>query len=686
VSPIIKVCKYLLLLLLVLCLIAAAVALWLRQEFSRAGQPEDAMQPWMQMQARSLAPPAPREPCRQQYPHNKAWFGALHVHTAASYDATSFGSLTTADDAYRFARGETHKLALRGDPRDYRAPAVTISAPLDFMAVTDHAEGLGEVSLCYDTASEAYDALPCRLYRGDVRLPVEERMQSMVRLASLASFGQERSATICGEDGARCRERAVLAWKDNQRAAEAWQDYSADCAFTTFHAYEYSLAEDASNLHRNVVFKNATVPQAALSSKEATTPEQLWYWLEAVCSNSGSGCDAIAIPHNSNWSSGRMWLPYSNLDIPGEERRRLSALRARVEPLAEIYQAKGDSECRNGIASVFGAPDEFCEFEKLRSAREDIADCGEAAGSGGMLLKGCASRYSYVRYALTAGLREGSRLGVNPFKLGIVAATDTHNGTPAAGLENGHMGSHGADRERGNRLLGEVEVPGDVARGSPVRYSPGGIAGVYAHENSRAALFDAMRRRETFGTSGPRIEPRFFAGWQLDPGLCGSPAYLAEAYRDGVAMGGDLPPRPAQAAGGPVFVASASRDPRDGANLLQRIQVVKGWVDAQGRTRQSVYNIAGDPDNGAGVDPATCAVSGPGFNQLCASWRDPEFDPDVAAVYYLRVLENPSCRWSHYDCLALPENERPATCNDPDLPWQIQERAWTSPIWYTPAA
>ncbi len=681
---VLRIAKYGLFLLLALALLAALAVGWLRYEYARVVQAQDPMAPWMGVAVRSLPDLPVPAPCANQYPQKKAWFGGTHIHTKASYDATSFGSLSGPDDAYRFGRGEPLSLALRGDPPDYEPPVVTISSPLDFMAVTDHAEALGEVRLCYNEGSEAYSTLACRLYRGDIRLPVEDRLQPIVRLAAFAIFGQDRSVRVCGEDGGRCLAEAERAWLDNQRAAEAWHDRSADCSFTTFHGYEFSLAQESSNLHRNVLFKNSTVPQAALSSKDARTPELLWHWLDEVCTAGGSGCDAIAIPHNSNWSSGRMWYPYSNLDIPDEERRRLSALRARVEPLAEISQVKGDSECRNGIASVLGAPDEFCDFEKLRSPAEAIPDCGEEMGSGGMLLKGCASRYSYVRYALTAGLLEASRLGTNPFKFGIIAATDTHNGTPAAGLEKNHRGSHGSDREAANRLLGEVDVPGDIAKGSPVRYSPGGIAGVYAEENSREALFDAMRRRETFGTSGPRIEPRFFAGWALPEDICDSPDFLASAYRGGVPMGADLPPGPG-GSGGPVFVASASRDPRAGAAPLQRIQVVKGWVDAAGATHQAVFDIAGDPDNGATVDPDSCALVGPGFDQLCTSWRDPHFDPAVAAVYYARVLENPSCRWSHHDCIALPAPERPPSCSDPGVPWQIQERAWTSPIWYDPA-
>lgn len=509
--------KYTLITTLVLALLIGAGLLWLRFEFSRV-QSDAAIDPaWGQIPVQVLdgttdpsTTAVPTDKCTQQYPHNKAWFGALHVHTAASYDATAFGVTTTVDEAYRFARGTPLPLRLRDDPPDYQPPILQISSPLDFMAVTDHAEALGEVRLCYNEDSRAYGTLACRLYRGDVRLPVEERLQSLVRLVSFAIFGQDRSALVCGPDGSACREQAVQVWRENQRSTEARHDHSANCEFTTFHAYEYTLAEQASNLHRNVIFKSSTVPQEALSAKDARTPEELWAWLDQTCITGNAQCDALAIPHNSNWSSGRMWYPYSNRALPLSEQQQLAKLRARVEPLAEILQVKGDSECRNGIASVLGAADEFCNFEKLRPAAEEIPDCGEEFGSGGMMLKGCVSRYSFVRYALTAGLSEERKLGVNPFKMGIIAASDTHIGAPAVGREKGHVGSHGNDRDRQNRLLGKVEVPGDIATGSPVRYNPGGIAGIYAHENSRAALFEAMQRRETFGTSGPRITPRFF--------------------------------------------------------------------------------------------------------------------------------------------------------------------------------
>lgn len=377
-----------------------------------------------------------------------------------------------------------------------------------------------------------------------------------------------------------------------------------------------------------------------------------------------------------------MWYPYSNRELSREAQIEQARLRSQLEPLAEILQTKGDSECRNGIASVMGAADEFCDFEKLRSPTETIKDCDEEIGNGGMMLRGCTSRYNFVRYALAAGLKERIALGVNPFEMGIVAATDTHNGTAAAGSERFYQGSHGIDRNVISRLEGHTEVPGDIGAGSPVRYNPGGLAGVYAEQNSREALFDSMKNRETFGTSGPRIEPRFFAGWDMDGLDCHDPELMVKAYQKGVAMGSTLTGK--RDSTGPTFLVSASRDVRSGANLLQRIQIIKSWVDANGKTNQAVYNVAGDPQNGASVDPESCAVSGSGFDQLCAVWRDPDFDESTAAVYYSRVLENPSCRWSQWDCIRLAKQDRPQSCADPDIESEIQERAWTSPIWYYP--
>ena len=259
-----------------LLLLAAALVLWLRHEFARVSTAPVDSPDWQSVQVGALSTPGTERPCRDREPHKRALFGALHVHTAASYDAAAFGTTTTPEQAYRFARGEPVALRLRGDPPDYTAPLLRIDRPLDFMAVTDHAEGLGENRLCYTPDSSAHDTLVCRLYRGDITLPVGEDMQPIVRLASLAIFGQDRSMRICGDDGRRCDEQAASAWAENQRATEDQHDYSGDCRFTTFHAYEYSLAEASANLHRNVIFASAAVPRLPAGAREAKSPEALW--------------------------------------------------------------------------------------------------------------------------------------------------------------------------------------------------------------------------------------------------------------------------------------------------------------------------------------------------------------------------------------------------------------------------
>ena len=643
--------KLALLLLLFLVVLAAASWMYLRHALASAEAPDSEIETFYREPARPSPYAMESEPCANQYPLGRAFFGALHIHTRASFDATAFGVTNDADHAYAFARGEEVELRLEGDDDNAEVPRVRIDRPLDFAAVTDHAEQMGERRICLNPSLTGYDSLLCKVYRGDLRLSTDEALSPLIRLASQAIFGQSRSVAVCGADGQRCREEARSGWLENQRAAEQWQDHSENCEFTTFHGYEYSLAREASNLHRNVIFANAELPPAVVSARDKRSPEALWEWLQGRCRDSDGECDVITIPHNSNWSSGQMWYPYHlREELSPQQRREYAALRKSMEPLAEIMQVKGDSECRNGLYTVLGARDEFCDFEKLRAPEEPFEDCGELTGSGNMRLVGCLSRFSYVRYALSAGLAEQQQLGVNPFRLGIVAATDNHNATAAANSEASYFGANGPDRNARNRLRGNVDVPGGIARGSPIRYNPGGVAGVWAKENSRAALFEAMRRRETFGTSGPRIVPRFFAGADLDSELCGQQDMVAQAYEDAVPMGGTL----AKHDSSPVFLASATRDPEGG--LLERLQVVKGWIDEQGRTHQAVYDIAGESGAGrASVDPDTCQTSGPGHDQLCTSWRDPDFEAGTSSVYYLRVLENPSCRWSTYQCNSLPE-------------------------------
>jgi len=298
-----------------------------------------------------------------------------------------------------------------------------------------------------------------------------------------------------------------------------------------------------------------------------------------------------------------------------------------------------------------------------------------------MSQRGCMSRWSFVRYGLMEGLREERLLGANSFKLGIVAATDNHNGLGGAVSESEWIGSIGVDLEPEGRLREAFEIP-TLAKADATRFNPGGIAGVWAEENTRESLFAAMRRRETFGTSGPRIVPRFFGGWEFSPAMCGSPGLIEQAYAGGVPMGGDLP-QAGEPESAPTFLVAAMMDNVEGAARLEKIQIVKGWTDDEGNMHQRVIDVAGDASGTATVDPQTCERSGGGHASLCGVWRDDDFDPEQSAVYYSRVLETPSCRWTSHDCNRFVEAERPRVCHDASLQTVIQERAWTSPIWYT---
>ena len=621
---------------------------------------------------------ASREPCRDRDPLRQAYFGDLHVHTGVSMDAQVSGTSTTPDDAYRFARGEEIGLSpidADGNP----ARKVRLERPLDFAAVTDHAEWMAETSLCLEQDSPVFDTQSCRIYRGEERAMLAKLMNVKGFRANVIGVVDldGRNREVCGEDNKRCRAQLATVWEENQRAAERYYDRSEGCDFTTFHAWEYSRSTKNTKIHRNIILRNEISPEIPFSWIDTPEESELRRKLRDLCLDTGTGCDAIAIPHNPNLSNGHQFALHYR-DLPIEEQREEAALRARLEPIVEMMQVKGESECRNGLYGVVGGEDELCGFEKIRERWGNNEDCEEGVGEGAQKAQGCVSRVDFVRYALIEGLREQTRIGINPYAFGFIGSTDTHLGTPGAVSEREFLGKYAGKKEA---LL----TIGDDKRARIYR-NPGGLAGVWAEENSRDALFDGMKRREAFATSGTRIEPRFFGGWGLPADLCGSPDMLARAYEKGVPMGGDLAAQNASSAG-PSFLVSALQDagtPERPGTALQRIQIIKGWVGDEGDFHQSVIDVAGDADNGADVDLSTCTPRGEGARALCSVWQDPEFDPGRAAVYYARVVENPSCRWSTWHCQSLPENERPDGCDDPRVPKTIQERAWTSPIWYTP--
>ncbi|MEZ4391715.1 MAG: DUF3604 domain-containing protein [Polyangiales bacterium] len=617
--------------------------------------------------------------CARRNPLREPFFGDLHVHTALSFDAATWGTRARPADAYRFARGEAIGLSPY-DANGRPTRTARLSRPLDFAAVTDHSEFLAETSLCTTPGSALYDSRTCREQR-------ETRFVAALDYALPLSSATPVRPAICRDDDGTCQRALGAVWEEVQRAAEDAYDRTDACRFTSFVGYEWTGSPGANNLHRNVIFRSRRVPETPTSYIEAPTPDRLWSALERDCLAAGTGCDALAIPHNSNQSAGLMFNPVT------EDRRPYDAAfarrRAALEPLVEVYQHKGSSECIAGAASVLASEDEACGFEQLTAppcaAPNDPPGCTPRCSvAGGLGLAGdCVEPGDFVRPALRRGLSEFLRTGADPFHLGFIASTDTHNATPGNTDEDVFPGHAGRGDDTPEGLL---TPPG----GRPISVrlnSPGGLAVLWAEENSRESLFAAMRRRESYATSGTRVVVRFFGGWSLGEGLCDARDLAAQGYARGVPMGSDLPTRPS-GAGAPSFVLSALRDAM--GSPLATLEVVKLWADAAG-THERVYRVAGG-DSAAGVDTATCAPTGaPGASALCASWSDPGFDPAQPALWYARVLEDPSCRWSRrlcntlrVDCAATPSDSPLRACCDGALPDTVQERAWTSPIWYLP--
>ena len=641
-----------------------------------------------------------REECAHFDPLRKPLFGDLHVHTVYSFDSLTSLQRNDPWDAYRYAKGES---ILLSDADGNRVVEARLRRPLDFTSVTDHSEYLGEINLCIaDPWTFAYWTPLCLMSRSSIFYAHLLAARQWVQYGVTSEEGERERAYVCNLPGKGCDEAHTEAWTNIQRAAEEHYDRSSACRFTTFVGYEYTDAPGWKNLHRNVIFRNERVTDRAISTYD-TGPRnypKLWRLLRDECLEASEGCDVMSIPHNSNLSGGLMFP-----DPASEEDARL---RLAFEPVVELIQHKASSECRFDrlVGRGVGTADELCTFEqnKTDSLLSLAVLFGELQSeAGGPVPIEAFGRRNMLRNVLKDGLALGRTSGTNPFKLGFIGSTDTHSATPGATMEQPYEG-HLGRRDAGYRNVQDH-----------FQDNPGGLAVVFSEENSRDAIFEAIRRKETYATSGTRPSLRFFGGWEYPDSLCGDADAVRAGYAGGVPMGGDLPAAPV-GAGAPHFFVNALKDagsPGHPGTDLQRVQIVKGFLDAEGATHERVFEVAGTPDNGAGVDPQSCAPTGTGHAALCSVWQDPEFDPGQPAFYYARLLENPSCRWSTFQCQAAGVNPFSPECDaqaeaanedaldagargnvwsncclaeaeEPFYSPVVQERAWSSPIWYQP--
>ncbi len=587
----------------------------------------------------------------RDYP-DQVLFGDTHFHTNLSFDAGLVGTRLTMDEGYRFARGEM-VISNTGQP-------VQLIRPLDFLVITDHSELIGLAPMVQRSdpllladpwgkwIHERFNAGP------------EGRMEAFANILELG---------VKGDNPFSNDEAARSIWLDFVTKADT---YNEPGRFTAMTGFEWTSTPDGDNLHRVVIFRDGadrTSQTLPFSSFDSFDPQDLWRYL-ATYEERTAG-QAIVIPHNGNLSNGLM---FGETMFGGDPMTRAYAeQRIRWEPLHEMTQIKGDEETH----PLLSPEDEFADFESWDVANLD----GSGAKEDWML------QYEYARSALKLGLKLGAELGANPYKFGMTGASDSHTALSTTREEN-YFGKYQSTEPSPDRHNNEV-IPADdpALRIMTSQEAAAGLVAVWARENTRGEIFGAMKRKEVYATTGTRIRVRVFAGWDFEAGEVSRPDFISQGYRRGVPMGGDL--RDAPAGGAPSFMIRALRDP-DGANL-DRMQVIKGWLDANGETHERIYDIAVSDGRqvgadgrtrepvGSTVDIATATFTNTiGDPLLAAHWVDPDFDPSEPAFYYVRVLEIPTPRWTTYDAaffgIPLPDN----------VPATVQDRAYTSPIWYTP--
>ncbi|MCP4385660.1 MAG: DUF3604 domain-containing protein [Hyphomicrobiales bacterium] len=591
----------------------------------------------------------------------EVYFGDTHVHTALSADAGGGGTRLLPRDAYRFARGD-QVTSNTGQP-------VKLSRPFDFYMITDHSDGMGAITDIIGGAPNIMADPQGKKFNEAFNAGGEEALRAAQELVGLFANGQ-LSDELNYQPGNPAYKRA---WDDIVAAAE---EFNEPGTFTTFIAYEWTSLVEGNNLHRNVIFRDGPeragqiVPYTTTAPVGSPNPRDLWTWLQNYEDTVGG--DVLAIPHNGNLSNGMMFAMQDDFAEGAPLDSDYAAQRSKWERLYEATQIKGDGEAH----PLLSPEDEFADFEtwdygNLDASVEKTPDMLPA---------------EYARSGLQRGLMLEEKLGVNPFKFGLVGASDTHTGLTTPDNDNffGKFTAYEPSPERATHVS-KTYADGSVALNA-WQYITAGLTAVWAEENTRGALFDAMERREAYATTGPRMRVRFFGGWDFSEDDTQRRDLALIGYSKGVPMGSDLTDGPDGKA--PSFLVYALRDPM-GANL-DRIQIVKGWLDVDGNPQERVYDVAWSGDRQPGADgklPAvgdTVDLSIPswtntiGSSELGSVWIDPDFDPDLKAFYYARVIEIPTPRWTAYDRarfdLDLPE----------DIPLKGQERAYTSPIWYGP--
>ena len=576
---------------------------------------------------------------KQTNPLRNLYFGDLHVHTALSADAFMNGTLASSDQAYRFAKGEPITIAGR---------TMKLRRPLDFCAVTDHAEGLGEMYMIQQEGAAGHKALIPSYIRGIYNPDSTVNHKRQQQLVNIGAKRLRNPKEITHPFFFRGYQTTKSGWQMHLEQTETnYQPYE----FTTLAGYEWTLGAAATHMHRNIIFRDMMVPDLPLSSFELKNEDDLWNWLSQI---SDQGATVMAIPHNTNLSDGGTFTSYgSERDSANLSRARL---RQRFERLVEVHQIKGNSE----VSGLLWKNDEFADFENY-SEHDPIEQ-------------------NYVRYALKKGLEHEEHLGINPFKYGLIGSTDNHDANPGSTEETPSETKEKADSLRnadwplqtgGIKKVYEVE-------------NPGGLVAVWAEANTREQIYDALDRREAYATSGTRIQVRFFAGYGFQDSYDSHEAMLEHGYQKGVPMGSDLKLVNRKS---PEFLIWAAKDPD--LATLDRIQVIKGWYE-NGVLYEEIFDVALSdgrklnehgtvPDNGATVNMETGEWSrDKGDEELFVRWQDPYFNPEVNAFYYLRVLEVPTASWRLLDQIRYgikyPESAELV----------IQERAWSSPIWVTP--